>query len=165
MRTSFFLSALLLLASSSLPVAGADTAAVQQRGRELLFQSGCHDCHTPGFAMNGGQAPESAWLIGDQLGWNGPWGTSYATNLRLRLNTLSRDEWRAYARVMKARPPMPYWVLNRMSDADLDAIWSVVQALGKAGVPAPAALPPGVEPAGPAVRFPSPPPAVANAGR
>jgi mono/diheme cytochrome c family protein len=165
MRTTFFLSALLVLLSCSLPVAKAETAAVQQRGRELLFQSGCHDCHTPGFAMNGGQAPESAWLIGDQLGWNGPWGTSYPTNLRLRLTTLSREEWRAYARVMKSRPPMPYWVLNRMSDADLDAIWFVVRALGKAGEPAPAALPPGVEPAGPAVRFPSPPPAVANSGR
>ncbi len=164
MRKISFLSALFVLTSSSLSLAHADSDAIQQRGRELLFQSGCHDCHTPGFAMNGGQAPESAWLIGDQLGWNGPWGTSYATNLRVRLNTLSRDEWRAYARVMKARPPMPYWVLNRMSDADLDAIWFVVQSLGQAGVPAPAALPPGVEPSGPAVRFPSPPPAVTDVG-
>jgi mono/diheme cytochrome c family protein len=161
MRKTFLLLALALMAPA---LQAADTASTQ-RGRDLLFQSGCHDCHTPGFAANGGQAPESAWLIGDQLGWNGPWGTSYPTNLRLRLTTMTRDEWRAYARVMKARPPMPYWLLNRMSDADLDAIWDAVQVLGKAGSPAPAALPPGVEPKGPAVRFPSPPPeAVAASG-
>jgi mono/diheme cytochrome c family protein len=160
MRMSFLV---LVLAFAAPVLQAADTPA-GQRGRDVLFQSGCHDCHTPGFALNGGQAPESVWLIGDQLGWNGPWGTTYPTNLRLRLTTMSRDEWRAYARVMKARPPMPYWALNRMSDADLDAIWDVVQALGKAGTPAPAALPPGVEPAGPAVRFPSPPPAVAASG-
>lgn len=155
---------LLLLLALTLAVPAlhaADDAAIQRRGRELLFQSGCHDCHTPGFAMSGGQAPESVWLIGDQLGWNGPWGTTYPTNLRLSLTAMSRDEWRTYARAMKARPPMPFWVLNRMSDADLDAIWQVVQTLGKAGSPAPAALPPGVEPKGPAVRFPSPPPSVA----
>ncbi|HSX61530.1 MAG TPA: cytochrome C [Tahibacter sp.] len=158
MRNILLLLAL-ALAAPTLPA--ADDAAVQRRGRELLFQSGCHDCHTPGFAMNGGKADESVWLIGDQLGWNGPWGTTYPTNLRLRLATMSRDEWRAYARVMKSRPPMPFWVLNQMSDTDLDAIWQVVQTLGKAGAPAPAALPPGVEPQGPAVRFPSPPAGVA----
>jgi mono/diheme cytochrome c family protein len=152
------MSALLVLASSSLQAADTDMDAVRQRGRDLLFQSGCHDCHTPTFAMNGGQAPESVWLVGDQLGWNGPWGTSYATNLRLRLTSMDREDWRRYARVMKARPPMPYWVLNRMSDGDLDAIWEVVRSLGAAGVPAPAALPPGTEPAGPVVRFPMPPP-------
>lgn len=162
MRNSLLLLTLMLAAPT---LQAADTAAAQ-RGRDVLFQSGCHDCHTPGFALNGGQAPESAWLVGEQIGWNGPWGTTYATNLRLRLTTMSRDEWRAYARVMKARPPMPYWVLNRMSDADLDAIWDTVQSLGKAGAPAPAALPPGVEPQGPAVRFPAPPPqAVAAGGR
>jgi mono/diheme cytochrome c family protein len=164
MRNYLAVLALFVAATPALHAADAGADAVQRRGREILHQSGCHDCHTPGFAMNGGQAPESAWLTGDQLGWNGPWGTTYASNLRLRLNAMSRDEWRAYARIMKARPPMPYWALNSMSDADLDAIWQVVKSLGKAGAPAPAALAPGVEPAGPAVRFPAPPPNSAKAG-
>lgn len=163
MRLVIALMALLSFVPALRAADAADPAA-QQRGRELLFQSGCHDCHTPGFAMNGGQAPESVWLVGDALGWNGPWGTSYATNLRLRLNAMSRDDWRRFARVMKSRPPMPYWVLNRMSDADLDAIWQVVRSLGNAGSAAPAALPPGIEPQGPVVRFPSPPPAISAGG-
>lgn len=157
MRSAFLLFLALLTAAPILSAA-EDTSAAQRRGRELLFQSGCHDCHTPGFAPNGGEAPEAVWLVGDQLGWNGPWGTTYATNLRLRLNDLSLEQWRGYARALKSRPPMPYWVLNRMSEQDLDAIWQAVRALGKAGTPAPAALPPGVEPTGPVVRFPAPPP-------
>lgn len=156
------MSTLRLFAALALALAAAtahaDENAQRARGRELLYQSGCHDCHTPGFAQNGGEAPESVWLIGDQLGWNGPWGTTYPTNLRLRLNAMGRKQWLAFAKAMKARPPMPYWALNRMSDADLEAIWVAVRALGKAGTPAPAALPPGVEPQGPAVRFPAPPP-------
>lgn len=157
---------LLALCATSLPALAqqpAADAAALKRGREVLFTSGCHDCHTPGFAMAGGKAPESAWLIGDKLGWNGPWGTSYATNLRLRLNDMSLVEWRAFAKAMKARPPMPYWALNQMAESDVDAIWLVVKSLGKAGEAAPAALPPGVEPQGPAVRFPAPPPAMAVA--
>jgi mono/diheme cytochrome c family protein len=155
---------LLALLAGSLPTLAKEPvndAAALARGRELLFFSGCHDCHTPGFAMAGGTAPESVWLIGDKLGWNGPWGTTYPTNLRHSITAMSQAEWRAYAKVMKARPPMPYWVLNRMTEADLDAIWLVLTSLGKAGEAAPAALPPGVEPQGPAVRFPAPPPGVA----
>lgn len=154
--STFRLFAALALALAAC-TAQADDNTQRARGRELLYQSGCHDCHTPGFAQNGGEAPESVWLIGDQLGWNGPWGTTYATNLRLRLNAMEREQWLAFAKAMKARPPMPYWALNRMSDADLEAIWLAVRALGKAGTPAPAALPPGAEPQGPVVRFPSPP--------
>ena len=154
-RRSFALLVLALAGASG--VAHADDDALRARGRDILFQSGCHDCHTPGFAANGGQAPEAAWLIGDELGWNGPWGTTYPTNLRLRLNDMSREQWLAFAKAMKARPPMPYWALNRMSDGDLTAIWLAVRALGKAGAPAPAALPPGTPPQGPVVRFPSPP--------
>ncbi|TDR47680.1 hypothetical protein DFR29_102340 [Tahibacter aquaticus] len=161
-RTVCTLFALALGAASG--IAHADDEAQRARGREILFQSGCHDCHTPGFAANGGEAPEAAWLVGDQLGWNGPWGTTYPTNLRLRLNDMSRAQWLAFAKAMKARPPMPYWALNRMSDADLGAIWLAVRALGKAGTPAPAALPPGVSPQGPVVRFP-PPPQVVKAAR
>jgi mono/diheme cytochrome c family protein len=149
------------LAAAPLAASAADPATLQ-RGRDLLYFSGCHDCHTPGFAAAGGVAPESAWLIGEQLGWNGDWGTTYASNLRLRLNDMTREQWRAYARVMRARPPMPYWVLNKMSDADLDAIWLLVTTLGRAGQPVPAALPPGAEPQGPAIRFPAPPPGVAQ---
>ena len=143
----------------------ADTPANDAaRGRYVATIGGCHDCHTPGYAMNGGKAPESVWFTGDALGWSGPWGTTYPTNLRLRMADMDEKTWLAFARTLKARPPMPYWALNEMSDADLSSLWKMFKELGRAGVPAPAALPPGVEAQGPVVRFPGPPPGVAAAG-
>lgn len=66
--------------------------------------------------------------------------------------------WKAFAKNLKTRPPMPYWAINAMTDNDLEALWTYVHSLGPAGEPAPAALPPGVAPKGPAVMFPAPPP-------
>lgn len=128
--------------------------ALVARGRYLVQTAGCNDCHTPGYAEVGGKVPEQAWLTGDRLGWRGPWGTSYATNLRLRLAEMSRDEWLRYARAMQPRPPMPWFNVRAMSDQDLTAIWAWVKAMGPAGEPAPQALPPGQAPVGPVVMFP-----------
>ena len=61
----------------------ADDAQIK-RGRYVVMIGGCNDCHTAGYAPSGGKVPEKDWLLGDALGWNGPWGsTTYATNLRL----------------------------------------------------------------------------------
>jgi len=133
---------------------GAD--GTLQRGRYLVTIGGCNDCHTAGFAPSGGKVAQSQWLLGDTLGWNGPWGTTYAPNLRLQLAGMDAPSFRVYARALKARPPMPYWALNAMSDDDLDALLAYVQSLGPAGAPAPVALAPGVAPQGPVVRFPAP---------
>ena len=154
----WLLMAPVLVASANAPASDVSAAQREARGRYLATVGGCHDCHTPGFALNGGKAPEAVWRTGDALGWSGAWGTTYPANLRLRVADMSEREWIAYARALKTRPPMPYWVLNTMEDSDLSALWTMFKSLGKAGVPAPAALPPGVEPKGPAVRFPAPPP-------
>jgi hypothetical protein len=66
--------------------------------------------------------------------------------------------WKSFAKNLKTRPPMPYWAVNTMTDADLEALWTYVHSLGRAGEPAPAALPPGVAAKGPVVSFPAPPP-------
>lgn len=143
--------------------ASADTGATDasprsiERGRYVVQLGGCNDCHTPGFAQNAGNVPEQAWLVGDTLGWRGGWGTTYASNLRLRLADMSEAQWIDYARTLQARPPMPFWVLNAMSDADLRDVYRFVRALGPAGAKAPAYLPPGQTPAGPFVQFPVPP--------
>src|SRR5512143_4051531 len=63
--------------------AAAKPDAVVARGRYVIATSGCNDCHTPGYMANGGTSPEQDWLKGDTLGWQGPWGTTYAPNLRL----------------------------------------------------------------------------------
>ena len=44
-----------------------------ERGRYITRISGCHDCHTPGYAPSGGKAPQCQYLVGVMLGWRGPW--------------------------------------------------------------------------------------------
>ncbi|NIR59440.1 MAG: hypothetical protein GWO02_07915 [Gammaproteobacteria bacterium] len=78
-----------------------------ERRRYLARIRGCNDCHTPGDPEAGGRVPESQWLIGTSLGWSGPRGTTYASNLRALLNGMSEDDWAALARSAESRPPMP----------------------------------------------------------
>ena len=134
----------------------ADAKAVE-RGRYLAKIAGCNDCHTPGYAMSGGKVPESQWLTGDKLGWRGPWGTTYATNLRLYLRDMSEAQWVSRAKTLEARPPMPWFALHDMTEQDLRAFYRYVKSLGPAGEPAPAFVPPGRTPQGPYVQFPAPP--------
>lgn len=89
-----------------------------ERGRYLAKIGGCNDCHTPGYGLSGGQVPEAQWLVGDQLGWNGPWGTTYPSNLRLFFQKVSESEWLKMARERQLRPPMPWFALRDMSDED-----------------------------------------------
>ena len=163
---SKILASALLLGSAL--VAGAAVAVDKRdpelvaRGRYLVMLGGCNDCHTPGFALTEGKVPESTWLTGDSLGWQGAWGTTYPPNLRLRIGSMDLATWKSFAHNLKTRPPMPYWAVNAMTDADLEALWTYVHALGPAGEPAPQALPPGVAAKGPVVTFPAPPQAVAE---
>lgn len=150
MLRSFLFSALLLFA----PVVTAASAADIERGRYLVRISGCNDCHTPGYLQHNGEVPEAQWLTGDRLGWNGPWGTTYGTNLRLFMLAMDEDGWVRTARTLERRPPMPWFNLRHMSEQDLRAIYRFVAALGPAGEPAPAYLPPGQEPPPPVARFP-----------
>jgi mono/diheme cytochrome c family protein len=150
------------LALASAAVAAGDNhtrsdAALIEHGRYVTQIAGCNDCHTAGFAPSGGKVPEAQWLTGDRVGFAGPWGTTYPSNLRLKIGAMDLATWKTYARALTTRPPMPYWAVNAMSDRDLEALWVYVQSLGPAGDPAPAALPPGEEAAGPVVRFPAPP--------
>jgi len=127
------------------------------RGKYLVEISGCNDCHTPGFAMSNGAVPESEWLTGDGLGWQGPWGTTYPPNLRLSLSHMTEAQWVTFAKSLKTRPPMPFWSLNNMREDDLRAMYRYVKSLPVKGVAAPAYVPPGVAARGPVVIFPSPP--------
>jgi mono/diheme cytochrome c family protein len=124
------------------------------RGRYLIGVAGCNDCHTPGYGPKEGKVDEKLWLTGDALGWGGPWGTTYATNLRLMLQGMTRQQWIQHARTMKPRPPMPWFNVRAMTDADLGAIYAYTRALGPAGQPAPAYVPPGQPVKGPVVKFP-----------
>jgi mono/diheme cytochrome c family protein len=142
----------------ALPAYGqkADDASIK-RGRYLVQIGGCNDCHTAGYAPSGGKVPEAQWLLGDALGWHGPWGTTYATNLRLYMQDLTEDQWVKKAKTLNARPPMPWFNVRDMTTGDLRAMYRYIRGLGSAGKPAPAYLPPDKTPPEPVVRFPAPP--------
>ena len=129
-----------------------------ERGRYLVQIAACNYCHTAGYVQTGGSIPEPHWLTGDTLGYRGPWGTTYAINLRLFMQQFSEAQWVQLAQHLQTRPPMPWFVLRHMTDADLGAIYHYVRSLGPAGEPAPAYLPPEQEPPPPYVLFPGPPP-------
>ncbi len=132
------------------------------RGRYLVKVAGCNDCHTAGYIPTEGKVPESEWLKGDGLGWQGPWGTTYAVNLRRYMEKMGEPEWLVAARHLKSRPPMPAMNIAAMTDDDLRAIYRFVRTLKPLGELAPAYLPPGVPAKGPVVVFPAPPAGVAK---
>lgn len=153
--TAFFAAATAQYASAQSPKT-ADSKSVE-RGRYLVKIAGCNDCHTPGYTQTGGKVPEKQWLTGDQLGWRGPWGTTYPSNLRLYMAKLTEDQWVKIGKTAQFRPPMPWFSLHDMTVQDLRAIYGFAKYLGTAGEPAPAFVPPGQEPKGPFVLFPQPP--------
>jgi mono/diheme cytochrome c family protein len=158
MHLSLALAAVLgsgLTAQAATP--GAADAKDIARGRYVMKIAGCNDCHTPGYAQSGGKVPEAAWLTGDMLGWSGEWGTTYPINLRTYMQGITEAQWIAAARTKQARPPMPWFALRDMSDADLRATYRFIRSLGPAGQPAPAYLPPGQVAKGPVVQFPAAP--------
>lgn len=129
----------------------------EERGRYIIKIAGCNDCHTASYAEAAGKISEKDWLKGDTIGWRGPWGTTYATNLRLYMQNLSEDQWLQVSRTVELRPPMPWFVLREMTDEDLRAIYRFVRHLGPAGEQAPTHLSPDQEPPKPYILFPSSP--------
>ncbi len=122
-----------------------------EAGRYLVIVGGCNDCHTQGYTQEGGNIPESKWLLGSPMGQKGPWGTTYATNLRLYVEDLSEDEWVEEMKELKTRPIMPWFNMNKMSEPDLRAMYRYISQLEPKGEPVPDYVPPGQEPETPYV--------------
>lgn len=127
------------------PPASAATAGradpLIARGRYVAMAGGCHDCHTDGYAEAAGDVPADRWLTGKSVGFKGPWGVSYPTNLRLSVQNMSEQQWLAYARAPRL-PPMPWFNLRDMADEDLRALYRFLRSIGPAGEPAPAPVAP-----------------------
>lgn len=81
-----------------------EAAGDLEAGRYVVIMGGCNDCHTPGYGPVHGEVPESLWLTGADTGFNGPWGTTYAANLRLTLSRMTEDQWVEYAHTFETRP-------------------------------------------------------------
>jgi len=112
---------------------------LEKQGKYIVTLAGCNDCHTSGYARRSGRIELQDWLTGNNIGFKGPWGVTYATNLRLYFSDLTEKQWLQRARKLKTRPPMPWFVIRTMRDEDLRAIYAFVTSLGKKGLPAPAA--------------------------
>lgn len=154
---SGFQALFVLLVSLLPPVEGLSASPEDpaiERGRYLVRVAGCNDCHTPGYMAADGAIPEALWLTGDRLGWRGPWGTTYPSNLRLLVPALTEEQWLAYVANLRSRPPMPWFNLREMSADDLRAIYRYLKAMGPAGEPAPAYVPADRVPGPPFAQFP-----------
>jgi len=95
----------LVLAPMSAQAQGAGSGQIE-RGRYMVLTGHCNNCHTAGYAPREGDVPEKDWLLGSgPLGWRGPWGTTYASNLRLTVPAMTEDTWVVYIKTFKPRPP------------------------------------------------------------
>jgi len=134
-------------------VASAQSDATSiARGRYLVATSGCNDCHTAGYAENGGKTAQSDWLVGTPVGFRGPWGVSYPANLRLTVQSVTEEEWLKFARVERL-PPMPWFNLRDMNDDDLRSMYRFIRSLGAKGVRAPAPVAPNANVGTPYIQF------------
>ena|SRR5258706_1469975 len=126
------------------PKVSAQTLA---RGKYMVQTGHCNNCHTSSYTSKQGNVPEKDWLLGSTpLGYRGPWGTTYASNLRLTVAQFTQEQWIKYAKAVTPRAPMPWWALRDTTDADLGAMYQYIKNLGPAGEPAPDFVPPGQEP-------------------
>lgn len=132
--------------------APSDSAA----GRYLTIVGGCNDCHTVGWAESNGKTPPVEQLTGSNVGYRGPWGTSYATNLRNVAQRASEDRWVQILTTADGghgRPPMPWMNTAAMSQHDLRAMYRYIHSLGARGANAPRAVPPDSTPRTPYINF------------
>ena len=150
-------------AGKAAPAAGTEKRI--ERGRFIALVSGCNDCHTPGAFY--GSPDYGRTLSGSELGWSGPWGTTYASNLtpepETGLGYYSAKEIVAALRGGKRLdgspmlPPMPWQNLSAYSDQDLTALAEYLLSLPVVVHPVPDRVAAGQTPSGAFWTLPPPP--------
>lgn len=112
----------------SVQATGNSESAVQaangiEAGRYLVLTNSNNDCHTEGFMQANGNVAESDWLAASSVGGQRPWDPSYSTNLLLRVQEISEDEWVTLLNARTFLPPMPGLVARCLSNTDKRAIY------------------------------------------
>lgn len=128
--------------AASLGTAMAQEVSVDY-GLHVSTIGGCHDCHTVGYNESGGKIDPNVALMGNPVGFEGPWGTTFAKNLRLTVKDMSEDDWVKFSDTFQAAPPMPWYNVHAMTDVEARSLYEYIKSLpGGLGEQAPAAIPP-----------------------
>lgn len=135
-----------------------------QRGEYLATVSSCGDCHTPGTLYG---APDfGRKLSGSELGWQGPWGVTYASNLTPDVET-GLGGWtdgeieRALRSGVKKDgtpigPPMPWPSYAQLTPDDMAALIAYLRSLPAVKHANLGPLPPGSKATGSIITLPPP---------
>src|SRR3569833_2699650 len=99
-----------------------DQRQLFERGRYAVATAGCNDCHTPGYPQSGGMVPQADWLIGNPVGFRGPWNTTYPTNLRLLVQSVTEDQWLRKTH-NKKHPPKPKKTQHKKNNTKHRAVY------------------------------------------
>ena len=152
-----FKTALIIAAATISTGAIAQDAEVSvANGERISIIGGCHDCHSTNYAETGGKIDPATALKGNPVGYSGPWGTNYAMNLRLVVASKTEDEWVPYIKTLQAGPPMPWFNLHVLTEAESRSLYQYIKSLGDPGEPAPERVPPGQTPKTPYIVFAPP---------
>jgi mono/diheme cytochrome c family protein len=145
--------------------AAAETVATVEHGAYLVTIMGCHDCHTPGYLYNA--ADYNRALSGSELGWVGPWGTSYPRNLTPDVET-GIGSWTEDQIVLALQtgrrpdgtellPPMPWPNYAGLKTRDVRSIAKYLKSVPPVRHQNLPQLPPGQNSPTSALAFPPPP--------
>jgi hypothetical protein len=147
-----------LMGAATMAHASADEPATPSAdyGKTVSIIGGCHDCHTADYGEKGGVINPDTALKGNPVGYQGPWGTTYAMNLRLLAATMSEDGWVAFLQTFTARPPMPFYNVHALDTVQMRSLYQYIVSLGAPGDPAPDYVPPGQKPKFPYAVFAPP---------
>ena len=74
------------------------------RGKLVSIIGGCNDCHTSGYNELQGQIDPAKALAGTAIGWQGPWGTTYPANIRLKVKDMTEDQFVAVRQDVQGAP-------------------------------------------------------------
>lgn len=144
---------LLVLSTAS---ASAQSVVSVERGLQVSIFAGCHDCHTEGYRESEGKIDPAKAMAGSSLGYRGPWGTTYPSNLRLFAQMLSEDTFVLTIKHLRTNPPMPWYNVRAMDENDIRSLYKYIKTLGDSGHTSPDTVSPLEEPKTPFIQIAPP---------